>query len=260
MLEPLQSHGYNTIIAELSRPSAADIRATLQTVEAVLVDVTAASPALLTMIHDLSAVIGFCDVAPRLLCFSTTHRNSRFARDLEKCGARYERIGNSGMLCEAIDRLLADVDELRRNGPSFLVLHRFANGACAAGEEISAVLCPWADPNPQLPLALSERCVFNLLASYRRVALDARQIAATLDGEWFYRDHAANSGAVQRVKVRAPAVKVLIGRIRDAMRLKFAEAHLQLDPFDVLQSVPTIGSNRVLYRLRADVRFIHSAD
>ena len=97
---------------------------------------------------------------------------------------------------------------------------------------------------------------------HRRVALDARQIAAGLSAEWFYREHGGNTGVLQVVKVRIPTVKVIIGRIRDAMIPKFAEAHDRIDPFDVIMSVPVVGSNRVLYKLNPNVtvQVIHSAE
>lgn len=260
MLDPIRSHGYDVVVADLSRPSAAHVRVLLQSVEVVLIDVSMATREILATIHDLSASIGVCDVAPRLLCFSSAHRNSQFVLAIEKCGVRYVRISDSAMLLEAIDLLRTEMDELRRNGPCFHILHRFAGKICAPGEEISAVLFPRATARPQLPLALSERLVFDFLAQHRGVAFDSRQIASGLRGGWFYRDHAANSGVLQVVKVRVPAVKVIVQRIREAMATVFEEARVKIDPLNVLQSWPAAGSNRVLYKLAAEIKFRHSAD
>lgn len=260
MLGPLRSCGYDVVVADISRPSSAHVRVLLESVDIVLFDVNASNREVLAIVHDLSAAIGMVDVAPQLLCFSTAHRNAQFVLAIEKSGARYARISDAALLVEAIELLLANMEGLRRNGPCFHILHRFARGGCAPGEECAAaVLLPRA-PHPQLRLALSERCVFNVLASHRRVAFDARQIVATLTGDWRYRDYGANAGVVQRIKVRVPAVRVCIDRIRRAIGLKAAEAHLRIDPYDVVESLPTVGSNRVLYRLNAEVLVIHSAD
>ena len=257
VLEPLRSHGHHVFVADLAHPSATHVRELLQSVEIVLMDVTAASRSILGTLHSLSGVIGQCDVGPRLLCFSAAHRNEQFIQAIQRCGARYVRVGDAAMLLEAIALLLADMEELRRNGPSLHIIHRFARGICAPGETVDACLLAGA-PDPQLHLALSERLTLDYLSRHRRIGLDARQIAAGLNGEWFYRDHGVNSGVRQSTRVRTPAVKVIIGRIRDALAFKSAEAHLGIDPFDVIQSLPAAGSNRVLYKLRADCRIIHS--
>jgi hypothetical protein len=254
--------GYDVVVTDVSCPSLEHIRGLLQSVEIVLVDLTTANQEILATIYDLNAAIAMCDVAPRLLCFSTAHRNAQIVLDIEKCGARYARVSDPPTLVEAIELLLADMDDLRRNRPCFHILHRFAHeNRCSEGEEVSAVLFPRSATDPQLRLALSERLVFNFLAQHHRLAYDARQISAALSGAWFYRDHAANSGVRQRAKIRVPAVKVVVGRIRSAMALKFAEANLQINPLDVLQSLLSAGSgNRVLYKLNADVQFYHSKD
>ena len=152
MLEPLQLYGHDVVVADFTRLAAAQVRALLQSFEVVLIDVTLASRAILATIHDLSAVIGTCDVAPRLLCFSTARHNSQFVLDVEKCGAKYARIADPPMLFEAIDLLLADIEELRRNGLYLEVLHGFARGGCAPGETVKAWLYPRAAKDPQLQL------------------------------------------------------------------------------------------------------------
>jgi hypothetical protein len=261
MLDPIHSRGHEVIVEDISRSSTARLHMFVSSVDIVLLNVTASSRDIMAMIRDLMAVIGACDVAPRVLCFSAAHRNSDFVRAIQKYGAGYVRVSDSAMLLEAIDLLLADMDELRRNGPCFHMLHRFSHGACGPGEEAAAVLYPCAGELFQLPLALSGRLVFNFLAEHPRIAFDSKQIASGLRGGWFYRDHAANSGVRQLVKVRVPAVKVIIQRSREAMSVAFEHAHVRIDPFDVLQSLPAAGSgNRILYKLKAEVIFRHSID
>ncbi len=261
MLEPMRSYGHDIVVADLSRPSTVQVRLLLQSVEIVLVDVSLASRAVLTTIHDLAAVIEMCDVPPRLLCFATAHRNGQFALAIENCGARYARVADPPMLLEAIDVLLADIEDIRKNRPSYLILHSFAlDGGCREGESVEAVLFPRDIADPQLRLALTERLTFDFLAQHPRLSFDARQIAAALNALPFYCEHGANAGVLQRVKVRVPAIKVIVGRIRHAMTIKFNEAHLQIDPFEVLKSFRAAGTNRVLYKLHADCRVIHSVE
>jgi hypothetical protein len=50
---------------------------------------------------------------------------------------------------------------------------------------------------------------------------------------------------------------LLVQRIREAMASTFAKAGPQFDPRDVLRSCPAEGTNKVLYRILADVRRHH---
>ena len=155
MLEPLRLYGHETILTDLSRPATVQARLLLQSVDIVLMDVTQASRAILATVHDLAAAIGICDVAPRLLCFSTAHRNPQFVLDVERCGARYVRVADLPMLVDAIDVVLAGIEGLRRNGPYFEVRHRFSRGCCAPGELVEAWYYPRATQDPQLHLGAS---------------------------------------------------------------------------------------------------------
>jgi hypothetical protein len=222
----------------------------------VLLDVTTESADVLKTVEELHAAIGFCNVRPRVLCFSTTHRNAQFVLEIEKTG-RFVRVDGPAMTLEAVDLLLAETNQLERNGPCFQIIHRFSQGTCTPGEEISAVFLAHNGNLFQLPLALAQRLVFDFLAEHRRIALDSLQIVSGLSGDWFYRDHAANSGHRQTKKIRRPTVKVLVQRIREAMESAFAAAHVQFNPADVLRSCPAEGSKRVLYKLHADVRWRH---
>jgi hypothetical protein len=161
------------------------------------------------------------------------------------------------MLLEAVDLLLSEMNNFERNGPCFQIIHRFSQGSCAPGEEISTILLAYNSNLYQLPLALSQRFVFDFLAQHRRIGMDSSQIVSGLSSDWFYRDHAANSGHRQLKKIRRPTVKVLVQRIREAMESAFAEAKVKVDPYEVLCSCLAEGSKRVLYKLHADVRWQH---
>jgi hypothetical protein len=233
------------------------MRTLLPTVDIVLLDLTVSSHDVLNAVHELNAAIGICNVQPRLLCFSTAHRNPRFVLAVEKCSARYVRVSTPALLLEAIDLLLAEMNEIQRNGPCFRIIHRFSQGSCAPGEEISAVLLANGRNFFQLPLALAQRFVLDFLAQHRRIALDSLQIVSGLSGDWFYREHASNSGQRQVKKIRRATVKVLVQRIREAMASTFTKAQVKFDPCDVLRSWPAEGSRRVLYKLHADVHWDH---
>jgi hypothetical protein len=260
LVEKLRSSGYVTIPADLSLPISTHVRAILQSADLVLLDLTRATHNDLKLVERVSAVIEPCSLRPRLLCFSWAQRNPHFILCIEKCGARYIRIASPEILLEAIDLLLTEMNDLERNGPSFEIIHRFSRGSCCVpGEEISTVLLAHEGYFFQLPLGLAQRFVFDFLAQ-RRLAVDSLQIVSGLAGDWFYREHAANSGQRQVQKIRRATVKVLIQRIREAMAATFAKANLKCDPCDVLRSCPAEGSKRVLYTLRGTVRWRHIAD
>jgi len=250
-----QSPSYTSELIPLSHYVPSRVRFLLALSDIVLLDVTTSSRDILKNIRELAAVIGICNPRPRVLCFSTAHRNPEFVLKIQKCGACYARIGNSEMLREAIDLLLAEMRELECNGPHFEIIHCFSNGICAPGEEISGVLHEHRGEYVQLPLGLAERLVFDLLAQ-RRLAVDSLQIVSGL-ADWFYKEHAANSRHKQGKKIRRPTVKVLIQRIRDAMARTFGRARLPFDPYQVLRSCPAEGTNRVLYKLHANVSWRH---
>jgi hypothetical protein len=145
---------------------------------------------------------------------------------------------------------------LKHHGPNFEIVHRFSTGVCTPGEEIAAILLRHGDAFFQLPLGLVDRLVFDLLAR-RRLAIDSLQIVSSLAADWFYLEHAANSGHRQLRKVRQPTIKVSIQRIRDAMSAAFDTLQLKFDPHQVLRSCAAEGTNRVLYKLCAHVSWRH---
>jgi hypothetical protein len=259
VLDALKSRAHEVVI---SPPAAflAQQRALLSTSDVVLVDLTSAEYAFLKTLENLNAAIGISNLRPRLLCFSSLRRNPHFELAVERCGARYVRVSNLAVLLDAIDLVLAETDELQRDGPCFHVIHRFSQGDCAPGEEVSAILLAHDGKFFQLPLPLGQRLLFNFIADHRRIALDSSQIVSGLSGDWFYRDHAANSGYRQVKKIRRPTIKVLVQRIREALASTFAEANLRFDPLNVLRSCPAEGSRRVLYKLHAHVRWHHPMD
>ncbi len=228
----------------------------LMSADLVLLDVTDGGEDKIETVRRIQSAICMSGAPCRILCFSAAQRNPDFVLDLTKFGVRYVRISQFAMLLEAIELQLIEIAKIERAGPCFRVQHRFSRGSCAPGEEIAAIKLIQNGDFYQLPLALSARFTFNCLAENRSIALDAFQIASTLNG-WFYRAHGLNSGIRQTTKVRVATVKVLVQRIRQAMASTFAKAGLTCDPCDVLRSFNAEGSRRALYRLRADIRWEH---
>lgn len=257
LLEAIQAQGHQAVCQKIPHQFSSNVRCLLSNSDIVLVDVTSASSGILKSIEQLHAANAAFNVGPRLLCFSTAHRNPHFVMAAKKWGAQYVRVDGVEMLCEAVNLLYAEIKELERKGPCFEILHRFSQGSCAPGEEIAGVFLVNNEIPLQLPLGLAQRFVFEFLAQHRRIALDAQQILSGLLGDWFYRDHAANSGQRQLKKIRRPAVKVVMQRIREAMHSTFNHAGVNLDAYSVLRSYPVEGSKRVLYKLIAHVRWRH---
>ncbi len=255
--EILGNQGYAVKEVPLLRPLSSHVRSLLSSVDIALLDLTTSSHDVLNTIYELNTAIGICNASPRLLAFSSAHRNPQFVLKVEKAGARYVRVAGSELLLDAIEALFAEMGDLESNGPSFEIVHRFARGnCCLPGEEISAVVLPHAGKFFQLPLGLAQRFVFDLLAQ-RHVAVDSLQIVSALASDRFFVEHAANSGQRQAKKIRRATVKVLIQRTRESLAATFAQARLKFDPSDVLRSCHAEGSKRVLYKLRASVRWRH---
>ncbi len=255
-LAALRDSGYRIAVGNFPDDRTAERWVAFSAADIILVDVTACGKESAEAIRKLRSALCLVGSASRILCFSTTRRNPRFAIELGKCGARYARVDGIGMLIEAIEILGAEMSELERHGPCFLVVHRFSNGTCVPGEEIGGIELLRGGERYQLRLALSQRFVFNLLAENRALALDAFQIAAGLSSH-FYREHGRNAGIRQTVKVRVATVKVIVARIRKAMAGAFKEAGVVCDPYEVLRTVTAEGSSRALYRLHADIRLEH---
>jgi hypothetical protein len=224
--------------------------------EVVVIDVTTMGIESLSVVREISAAMAMRNPHGRIVCISSVSRNSRFVLNLEKCGGRYVRIADSQMLIEAVDIAIAEVRSAAASRPRFVIVHQFSQGSCAPGEEIAVVLADNDGQLVQLSLPLAQRFVFDFVAKNRGIAMDSLQIASGIRGGWFYRDHASNSGVRQTKKIRPATIKVLVQRIRDAM----VRAGVRFDPYIVLRAIPAEGSKRVLYRLDAEVDWLHRAE
>lgn len=254
-LETVKSAGIRITGNHLPHALTPDTRLALSAADVVLLDVTNGGQGTIDVVQRLRNAVCVVGASCRILCFSLSHRNPRFILELEKCGARFARIGSPAMLLEALELIFTEISSIESNGPCFGILHRFSHGLCAPGEEIAAVWLQNREPI-QLPLSLSGRFVFDYLGRNRSIALDALQIVAGLTG-WFYRNHSLNSGLKQTTKVRVATVRVIVQRIRQAMATALAKVGLVCDPYDVLRSFYAEGSGRALYKLHAHIEWEH---
>jgi hypothetical protein len=142
----------------------------------------------------------------------------------------------------------------------FKIWHRFrAPGTeCAPGEEVAAVSLITPHSEVHVPLSLTLRLVFDLLARHRHVPLSAAHIAATSRVDPFYRKHGCNARTSELIRrVGKSSVRVYIERIRLGLLLSFRQANLRVDARDVLVSQETV-TNEVGYRLRGTFEWVHT--
>ncbi len=252
----LRSVGYGITLSPFPSATTTPINLVEQC-DVALLDISTIPQSVLATLERVNAAIGIGNVRPRVLCYSTVHRNPSLVLNLQKCGARYARVSGPETLIEAIELLLCEMNEIEYHRPSFRIVHRYSRGTCRPGEEVTAVMWSNGGDFLHVPLGLAERLVFDLLARHRRIPLDSLQIVSTFRGDPFFQEHALNSGQRQVGRVRRPTVKVHVQRIRSAMASAFTSAHLLFNPKDVVRSGLAEGTNKVLYKLHADVRWQH---
>jgi hypothetical protein len=73
---------------------------------------TSSSHRVIERLERIRAAVGIRNLRPRLLCFSTAHRNPDFVLSIEKCGLRYFRVGSPQILLEMIDLTLTELNDL----------------------------------------------------------------------------------------------------------------------------------------------------
>lgn len=156
--------------------------------------------------------------------------------------------------------MLAEARHLRAAGPDFLLVHRFRTPGidyCEPGEEVFAVLLVQRGRKYQLPLAASQRLIFDYLA-HSNIAQSSKQIEIGIRSDAFYQQHGMNakSGKALVRQIPRSAVREHIKRLHRALVLVFQDANLPIDPRKVLVVTETV-SNEVGYLLRATCRWTH---
>lgn len=165
---------------------------------------------------------------------------------------------NFAPVIEAIDLLRAELREIDSGSLHFRIVHRFGSpGAdCVLGEEVLAILFVHRGNEYQLRLSPAMLLVADYLLRHSRYAQTASQIATGIHEGSFYREY-GYSGREQRTwQIPRSAIKEYVKRLHRAIALAFNDAHLRLDPRDVLQEAESV-SNHVLYRWRAAVEIAH---
>jgi hypothetical protein len=164
------------------------------------------------------------------------------------------------LVVEKVDLLLAELAELRSNGPHFRIVHRFRSqmAICAPGEEIFAVYFMHRGHEYLLRLPLALRMFFDYLARHLRLPQSAAQIEAGIRADPFYTYHSTNVPGHRGFTRRIPRsfIRVYVERLRTALGNAFICGGLSTNPRDVLVSEATV-MNEKGYRLKASVEWMH---
>lgn len=166
---------------------------------------------------------------------------------------------------EKVDLLLLERRQMKSSGPHFKIEHRFRvqGTECAVGEEVAAVYLIHHGREFHIPLSLTLRLLVDFLAKHTRLPQSASQIAVAFRADRFYALHGANAAGRGKLKrkltrrMARSAIRVYVQRIRRALAVTFCEAHLPLDPSNILVSQTTV-TNEVRYRFHGTFRWSHS--
>jgi hypothetical protein len=164
------------------------------------------------------------------------------------------------LVLEKVELLLAELTELRSQGPHFRIHHRFHKPAtdCLPGEEVLAVCLVHRGREYSLHLSLALRLIFDYLARHPRFPQSAAQIEAGIRADCFYKKHGTATMGTGKLTRSIPRsyVRVYIDRLRTAMGRTFDQAGFEMDPATVLVS-HTTAMNEVGYQLRATLEWVH---
>jgi hypothetical protein len=159
-----------------------------------------------------------------------------------------------------VQLLIAELNQLKSARLPFRVTHRFRMPGtdCADGEEILALCFTPRGHEYQLRLSPALLVLGDYLLRNQRFAQTAGQISTGIQASRFYSEHATN-GHGQRQRMRSiprTAIKEYIKRLHRALAFAFHEAHLRIDPREVLTVEESVG-NQVLYQWKAVVDVVH---
>jgi hypothetical protein len=171
------------------------------------------------------------------------------------------------MPCSDLDLALFEYDlanlqiaMAERGMVRLVIVHRYAElpGGCTPGEEIQLVCLVSAGLSYPVRLSTPHLILFDYLSRHRNIPQTAAQIATGLNTELFYVHHGSNARGHRAVRSRTSrtAVRKQVERIRKALAESLADAHLALDPTDILRSEPT-SSNERRYSVHANVVWEH---
>jgi hypothetical protein len=165
---------------------------------------------------------------------------------------------NFALVIEAVDVLRAELREIDRARLHFRIVHRFRppGADCVPGEEVLAILLVHRGREYQLGLSPAMLVVADYLLRHSRYAQTASQIATGIHEGRFYSEY-GHSVRRQRVwRIPRSAVKEYIKRLRRALAMALGDAHVRIDPRDVLEAEQSV-SNHVLYRWKGVVELVH---
>jgi hypothetical protein len=163
-------------------------------------------------------------------------------------------------IIDEVDVLVAEIRELRAEGPHFRILHRLhePGSNCAPGEEVAGIYLVYRSREYILRLPLALRLLFDFLARHTHLPQSATQIEAGIRADRFYTQHAAAVMGNKKFtrSISRSSVRVYIERLRSALEDAFLEAGLLMDAHAVVVAEETV-MNAVGYRLRGNFQWVH---
>src|SRR5947209_2116357 len=179
------------------------------------------------------------DPAPLVLCITNYYVDAHTQFEVELEGGRYvSKDANTKEYLRNIELLLIELDKLRGQGPLFRIAHKYGPNTmdrgrgCYVGEEVTSV--ELLHRNSVFPVMMTKTPIriFDYLAryafTYPQTTIDI--IKGLTEGNAFYHEWFAGED------VSPDSIKMAIRRIRKALGDTFQQAHLNLDPKNVLVS------------------------
>ncbi len=150
---------------------------------------------------------------------------------------------------EEVDVLLEEIASTEHCGPTFNIRLHHETLRSGTHIRIRSVSLVYRRQSYQLPLGHRLLMFFHDMATHRE-GRTATAIARDLRvGQYRI---ATQSGSERNWRIAASSIRVYVDRVRAALSMTLASAHLPLDPCSVVCSRATT-SNQVLYFIRARV-------
>lgn len=158
-----------------------------------------------------------------------------------------------------IEVLLAEQAHLAQQGPHLKVICRSNeySGDRIPREDVWTIVLTYRGKEVPLPLSFSPGLLLAYLCRTRHIPQCASQIAISIRDADCHHNHSGYSHAPMRRRISRSSIKTYIARIRKALDYAIKRLGAPLKSNQVLVSEEEIGSNRVLYRLRATVEWVH---
>jgi CheY-like chemotaxis protein len=242
--EVLESVGYEVVEAKTAEEAIERFKENPFRFDLVLTDIVLEGSKLdgeqlMQKIFELRDERGY-DPAPHVICITgkPDRQNSPTIGRVEENGGRFVMKGHPNGFLPFLERELKRIEELRGQGPIFIIEHALSGysgsakvksgDVCPSGEKVIRVLLRYTGGEEDLKLNDEDKLVFDYLARF--VKRNPRSLDMITQG---YYEHPFYGNWLS-AGVNETKVKQSIYRIRRRMREAFAKVHLGLDPKDVL--------------------------